>query len=707
MLIKMKEMLNFFKSIDKSVPLKISLQYFVISFFWILLSDGIVHELITNNGILLIVSTLKGWVYIIVISIFLYFLLNKAFKKLEKAENTLIINYKELTIAHKELEAINRDLFESEEKLKQKYNELKVSEDRLNRAQAIACVGNWELDIVNQALWASEESFKLYDITYDSELIPLKLAQNLVHSEDRQRMDLALKQLISGDSDYNVVYRIIRHNDRQERIMHSLAKLEHDATGNPVKVLGVMRDITEGKLAEENIKQSHEELTALYEELAASDEELKEQFDQIHTLAYNDSVTGLPNRLWLQERLMGIIQSTSAKSALLFIDLDNFKNINDSFGHFFGDTVLVEMGKRLRKTVDENAFVARLGGDEFAIVITNVEMLEQVKEFAQSLLFLLETSFKEKDISIHLSASMGIAIYPDHANGFEELLKNADTAMYKAKKQGKNQYVIFDQAMNSELYTRVIMESNLRAAVDNNELLLYYQPIYCLKTNRIRGFEALVRWNSPVYGLVTPSLFIPLAEETGLILQIGKWVLHTACKFISHINQFRTKKLIISVNISVHQLAQQSFVEDVIEVLKENALDAEFLELEITESIWMEEVESKLEKIDALKKYGVKVAMDDFGTGYSSLTYLKKLPISILKLDKAFIDDISINKNDYDIVKSIIMLANTLGLTVVAEGVEEKDQFDCLIGLGCDLVQGYYISKPLPEEDIEQEYNFN
>lgn len=579
-MLKMKEMIRAFKNNLKIVPFKISFLYLIISFFWILLSDRVVHDFISNSGIQLLLNTIKGWVYVIVITVFLYFILSRAFKKLESAEKSLINNFNELTKAHEELEAVNIELSASEEKLVLKYEEL--------------------------------------------------------------------------------------------------------------------------KLAEQNIIQSHEELTTIYGELAASDEELKLQYDQIHKFAYNDSITKLPNRLSLQEKLTEILQTTCAKVAFVFIDLDNFKYINDSFGHFFGDAVLAEIGKRLSNTVDADSFVARLGGDEFAIVMTNVEILERLKEFARDLLLMLETSFKEKDISIHISGSIGIAIYPDHADGFEELLKNADTAMYKAKKQGKNQFVIFDQSMNLELFTKVTMESNLRTAVDNNELLLYYQPVYCLKTHKIRGFEALARWNSPVYGMVSPAVFIPLAEESGLISRIGKWVLQTACKFIRRLNDSRTEKLIISVNISVYQLTHDNFVDEVLNVLNENGLNTEYLELEITESILMEDVESNLEKIDTLKKYGIRVALDDFGTGYSSLTYLKKLPISILKLDKAFIDDIAVNKTDNDIVKSIIILANTLNLSVVAEGVEEKDQLDCLVEFGCDMIQGYYISKPLPENEVEQ-----
>lgn len=677
----MRDVLKALKSKSKMLSFKISLIYFVVSFFWILFSDRIVHSLFKDSGTELMLNTFKGWFYIIIISVVLYILLSRAFKSLEEA---------------------NKELYLSEQKVNQKYEELKVSEDRLNRAQSIAHVGNWEIDIINQTFWASEEAFKLYGLPNDSPYISLISVQKMVVQEDRPMMDLALKELISDNKDYDVEFRIIRGDDNQLRIMHSIAKLERDINIPKVKVLGVVRDITEEKQADQRIKQSNEELKYLYEDLAATDEELKHQLYQIHKLAYDDSITGLPNRLWFQKKVTEIIQSGSDKAALYFIDLDNFKNVNDSFGHSFGDTVLIDIGDRLANTVGDNAIVARLGGDEFAIIMNESEQLEQIDAFARGLLKKLETSFKEKDIDIHLTTSIGVAIYPDHALSFEELLKNADTAMYKAKKQGKNQYVIFDQSMNQEFYKKIAMESNLRSALDCNEIFLYYQPVYNLKTNKICSFEALARWKSAMYGMVSPVEFIPLAEETGLILQIGEHVLRTACGFIKRINASSTEKIMISVNISIYQLMQNNFVTDLLQVLDDNELDAEYLELEVTESILIENTELILKKMEELKKHGIKVALDDFGTGYSSLTYLKKLPISILKLDKAFIDDITINSTDNNIVRSIIMLANILDLAVVAEGVEDKEQFDCLAGYGCDMIQGFYISKPLPEHDVEK-----
>lgn len=697
---KFEKILQNLKNRLNKFPIKISLLYFLISFLWILLSDNVVQTIFGSGSLRLTASTIKGWIYVIIITVFLYILLNRAMKRLESTENDLLRNYQELSLTHEELEAVNQKLTLSKKRLKQKYDELKISEDRLIRAQAMAHVGNWELDLVKQIFWVSYETLRIFGIPNTSQFISYEEVRSTIHSEDKSRIDIALHQLIAGNSEYDVEFRIIRQNDQQERVVHATAKLEYDAVGIPVKVLGVLRDITEEKQAQLNIKQQNEELTSLYEEMAASDEELKQQFGKIHTLAYKDLVTGLPNRLSLQERLTQSIRASSGKVALLFIDLDNFKYINDSFGHFFGDSVLAEMGKRLTDIIDNNAFVARLGGDEFAIIFSDIEDLEQVNKCAKKLLLNLVTSFRENDISIHISASIGIAVYPDQAGSYEELLKSADTAMYEAKKRGKNQFVIFDQSMNQKLYEKVAMESNLRAAIDQNELMLYYQPVYSLKQNKVHGFEALIRWKSSVYGMVAPSVFIPLAEESGLIIQIGKWVLQKACEYISRLNASRKEKLTISVNISVYQLVQESFVEDVLLILKKNNLDAELLSLEITESILMEDMETNLKKINTLKKYGIKISLDDFGTGYSSLTYLKKLPISILKLDKAFIDDIALNQADSNIVKSIIILANILNLTVIAEGVEEKDQYDCLAEFGCDMIQGYYISKPLPEDEV-------
>ncbi len=677
----------------KFLPLKVCTFYFIASFLWILFSDKIASDLFVDREMLLIANTYKGWVYVAVITVILYALMKSALNSLQKAEKELTESYSELSAAHEEIG---------------------ISEDRLKRAQEIAHVGNWEMDIAAQTIWASEEAFRLYGFVYDSPYISLKAVQSVVHPQDRPAMDMALRQLITENKHYEGEFRILRENDQQERIMHSLAKLEFNDSGKPVKVLGVVRDITEAKTAELELKQSHEELTALYEELTASDEELRQQFDELshhqtllrkseerlHKMAYHDSVTGLPNRLWLEEKITGIIENSPSNFAVLFIDLDNFKNINDSFGHFFGDAVLNEIGKMLTHVTEDNAIVARLGGDEFAVVLAGMEYIGEAEEYAQKLLVRLDTNFKRKEIDMYLSASIGVTIFPEHGTCFEELLKNADIAMYKAKNLGKNRYVFFNQEMNSEIYMKVAMESNLRAAIDKGELILYYQPVYDLKTRKISGFEALIRWSSPVYGMVMPYKFIPLAESSDLILQIGRWVLRTASRFISRFNSTRDEKLTVSVNISIRQLAHENFEDEVLEVLKEAGMEAEYLELEITESVLMEDVESKLEKIERLKNHGIRFALDDFGSGYSSLTYLRKLPISILKLDKGFIEDIENNKTDTDIARSIINLAHILELKVVGEGVETKEQFDCLDRYDCDVIQGYYISRPLPEDEL-------
>ena len=464
-----------------------------------------------------------------------------------------------------------------------------------------------------------------------------------------------------------------RLNDRQERIMQSVAEVEYDEGGQPKKVLGVIRDITESK----------------------------ENEIRIYNMAYSDVLTGLPNRLKLEETVKGVVSGSTANIALLFIDLDDFKYINDTFGHLLGDDVLKVTAQRLLSVIENKDFLFRLGGDEFAILLMDTGKQEILKEYVRRILNSMKIDFCIKNIEVQITASIGIAYYPEHGSDFEELMKNADTAMYEAKSLGKNCYTVFDHSMNALLYEKVRMESKLRNAVINNEFVLYYQPLYSLSSGTIFGLEALVRWNSPTYGLVSPVDFIPFAEETGLIIHIGKWVLKAACEYINKLRCIGLGDITVSVNISVRQLAQENFVESVLETIDETGIDAARLQLEITESVLMENIESNLKKIDLLKKHGISIALDDFGSGYSSLTYLKRLPISTLKVEKTFIDEIERDRTKSDIAKAIIMLAHTLKLKVVAEGVETREQLDCLAAYGCDLIQGYYISRPLPEEAVE------
>lgn len=464
-----------------------------------------------------------------------------------------------------------------------------------------------------------------------------------------------------------------------------------------------------------SLSENNEELTQLYEELTASDEEMKQQYDEIIMineqiqlseeklayLAYHDSLTGLPNKLSLYEETKIIFDNQSLRTALFFIDIDNFKYVNDTMGHAFGDRLIVKVSEYLTGILREHAYLYRIGGDEFIIIWRGMKKEERVEEYAATILTDFLKSFDPDDSDIHISLSIGISIYPSHASNLEELLKYADIAMYQAKQAGKKGYIVYDHTMNEIFMERVLIEKHLRKALILNEFEVYYQPQLDIKTKRITGFEALLRWNSPKLGRVPPMKFIEVAEDTHFILPLGTWVLHEACAFLARLEQAGYGKMDISVNISVLQLLQENFVDLILELLDTYKIEPEYLELEITETILVESFEHIILKLQTLRSHNIRIALDDFGKGYSSLNYLKQLPITTLKVDKSFIDGITETRED-EFVGYIIALGKYLGMCVVAEGVEIQCQFDYLARYDCDKIQGFLFCRPVPEEEIWQ-----
>ncbi|MGE5614121.1 MAG: EAL domain-containing protein [Bacillota bacterium] len=465
---------------------------------------------------------------------------------------------------------------------------------------------------------------------------------------------------------------------------------------NLIEILGI--DITDRVDQEKKLRDSFKELTLVYDELAATEETIRQ-------LAFKDSLTGLPNRNALCDVMKKILsmKGKPRKCALINLDLDNFKYINDSYGHSAGDALLVEIGKRLREAFSKNNTVARLEGDEFAIFLDNIRSNKELNEKVNMLNAIFSEPFTVLGKQVHITASGGISIYPEDADCMEEMLKKSDMAMHNAKNDGKNKYTFFRHEMTDELTERINMENGLHKAIEENEFVLFYQPQVDLATGNIRSFEALIRWKHPVHGIILPLKFIGIAEETGLIIQIGKWVLKNACEFIKRINDRMQSNFRISVNISVMQLMQDDFVDTVTGILKQTGLDPEFLELELTESKLVESIDFNLKKLQELRDKGVKISIDDFGKGFSSLSYLKQLPINTLKIDKSFVDDIPEENN---MIESIIHIGHQRKLVVVAEGVESKEQIEYLIRHKCDMVQGYFFSKPIPEEDVEKLFQY-
>ena len=428
--------------------------------------------------------------------------------------------------------------------------------------------------------------------------------------------------------------------------------------------------------------------------------ERKQYMEKIHHLAYFDSLTGLPNRAYilneLQERLAQYASGTRIGS-VFFIDVDNFKVINDTHGHSFGDRMLVEIAGRLGTLDSSSLLLSRLGGDEFLILSAETAEEAEVEALGDQILALFKEPISIDNISFHLTCSIGVAIYTRDGRTVEEILKHADLAMYKAKNRGRNQYVLYDSSMVVELSQRTEMEKRLREAYKNSEFLLHYQPQVDAKSGRIVGIEALIRWNSPSHGLISPGKFIPVAEEIGLINEIGKWVIEGSFAFA---RSLLDKGLCVSCNVSPVQLKQSNFVEDVIEAFDRFGLKEGSVALEITESCLVESFSETYAKLAALRAHGILIYLDDFGTGYSSLNYMKSLPIDVLKIDKSFIDNITADGVDGHIVKTIVSLAQQIGLKVIAEGVEVKEQQTYLTACGCNAIQGYLFSRPVPAADL-------
>lgn len=426
----------------------------------------------------------------------------------------------------------------------------------------------------------------------------------------------------------------------------------------------------------------------------------KEAEKLIEHMAYYDYLTGLPNRRLFQLKAQEVImqaQKNDELFAVLFIDLDHFKNVNDSMGHLVGDKLLKIVGERLEKCVRQNDFVARLGGDEYAILLTSVHLAE-VEKVAARIVDNISQSFNFENLEVFVTPSIGISMFPQDGYDYDTLVNNADSAMYVSKNNGKGTYSFFTEESHYDMQEQTTLEMDLRQALHNEQFELHYQPQVCLKTGQVTGLEALVRWNHPEKGMISPARFIPIAEETGLIISIGQWVLETACEQVQKWQNGGLPPIQISVNVSARQFRQSSFIRLVKETLVKTGLHPTHLNLEITESMTTDVNNCQL-MLRQLRDIGINVSIDDFGTGYSSLSYLSDFPITHLKIDQVFVQNLSTSKRA--IVKTIITLAKSLNLNVIAEGVETDDQMQFLKNLKCDSMQGFYYSKPLPTDQIE------
>lgn len=553
---------------------------------------------------------------------------------------------------------------------------LQRNQERLSQAQQIAKLGYWELDLKSGQVHCSDELFWVLGMEPGSQVTTLADYLKMVHPHDQPLVREAIDTALQSHQPYELEHRIYRP-DGTALTVHQQGRIVLDSEARAETLLGTIQDITERKAAEELI-----EYQALY-----------------------DALTDLPNRRLFNDHLSHAISLAGQQQkllAVLFIGLDRFKVVNDTMGHAAGDVLLREMANRLKGKVGESVTIARFGADVFAVLLEGLEQSAEVDSYVSMLMAQLAVPVSLQGQELFITSSCGIALYPHDGEDAEALLKAADTAMFRAKEAGGQQYQYFTADMNALAQRRLQIETDLRKALEREEFQLFYQPQVDAGTRRIVGMEALIRWFHPEQGMISPLDFIPVAEDSGLIVPIGEWVLRTACRQTRQWNELYGLKLRVGVNLSGRQFSQPDLVKVVQGEICASGLPHECLDLEVTESTAMEDIDGCIATLHKFKEMGIYSSMDDFGTGYSSLSYLQQMPLHTLKIDRAFVKDICGNGENGAIARAIIAMAHSLGMEVIAEGVETEEQLVFLRDHGCDLIQGFYISKPLDTAAFER-----
>jgi diguanylate cyclase (GGDEF)-like protein/PAS domain S-box-containing protein len=561
--------------------------------------------------------------------------------------------------------------------------QLGETKESLDRAQRIAHMGNWDWQIGENRLFWSEGIYRLFGVSPAEFGASYEAFMARVHPADRNAVEAAVHRALETGTSYEIDHRIVRP-DGAVRIVHESAEVLLDTQGRPIRMIGTVQDVTAWKQAEQA---------------------LQEKDAHLEYVAYHDALTGLPNRALLIDRLTHATSRADRagkRVALLFIDLDRFKTINDSLGHAVGDAVLQAAADRLKALVREEDTLSRLGGDEFVMLIEDLRDSQDAVGVARKIIQALEKVLAIGNYPLHISASIGISLYPQDGKDAETLMKHADAAMYKAKESGRNTFHFYEQGITERAMRRIQLESSLRSAFERRALEVYYQPVVNLESRRICGVEALLRWHDPEEGAIPPDHFIPLAEDTGLIIPMGEWVIREACLALKKWDEqgIPLDGFSMHINLSGKQLLQKELPRRMADMLAETGVSPERIVLELTESSIMESETVGLDILTALRRIGVSIAIDDFGTGHSSLSRLKQLPISELKIDRSFIRDIGEDAGGAAIVQTIVALSANLDLSVIAEGVEHAGQEAFLLRHGCLLAQGYYYARPMPEHEL-------
>jgi len=575
-------------------------------------------------------------------------------------------------------------------------DELRSSQARLDNAQRIARLGHWEWDIESDTANWSLEVARMFG--FDKRLLMGSMDSlfSKVDPNKRKEIQLDTELAVEAAKPITLEFNIQGEKGADVRSVRLEAEPKIDGDGNCTHMLGTVQDITEAAHAQK----------------------------QIHDLAYYDLVTGLPNRAQLRKNLSQALRLSERQNnqfALFFLDLDHFKQVNDTLGHDAGDDLLRQVSERLSNVlresdthslpetatgeagaVEASDTVARIGGDEFVVLLGSITRPEDAARVATRIGEAVSAPYTITDIEVEVTTTIGISVYPADGRDSETLMKHADVAMYHAKENGRNGYQFYSTEIHEHALSRFSMERELKLAIEENQLSLLYQPKFDMLTGQTIGVEALARWNHPQRGAISPTDFIPLAEETGLIMPLGRWVLNEATRQVQEWKDEGLGTYSVAINCSPAQFTKGNMISDISDALSASGVDPSLLEIEMTENLFLHNIENGIQMLTALKELGVQIAIDDFGTGVSSLSYLKRLPVDKLKIDRAFVEELHVDKGDEAIVSALVTLGHRLGLKIVAEGVENEEQFQILRKFNCNEIQGFYFSYPLSATEFEQ-----
>jgi len=653
----------------KKLPLRLIIIYILASTFWIFFSDKFLGLIIDDTKMLINLAIFKGWLYVMLTAGLLYFLIHRYVATIQELLT-------KLAATSQDMEEMENKLAITAEELRDKEKKIITSEERYRLIAEGTNDGIWDLDLLTNEMYLSDKWKVILGLESNILENYSEFWKNLIHPEDINMVKEKLYNHLQKQTPYYACEYRLRVTGEEYKWVLVRGKAIFDEQGKPKRMAGSLTDITEQKKNEE----------------------------MLYHMAYYDQLTGLPNRFYLLAQLGSEIKNknkTGQKGALLLLRLDNIRLINDSLGHDYGDLLLNKIAQKLRTILPEEIIVARFGGNEFCILLPEIRDTGEINLITEQILQLSDQPWTLEEKEYFVGGNIGITIFPDEGKDVKKLLKNADIAMHQAKKLGKKSYQFYTKSMNKKFLKRINMENDLRRAIENEEFVIYYQPIINLKNGAIVGMEALIRWLHPSKGFISPGQFIPLAEETELITLIDEWMLRTVCWQNKIWQEKGYQPINISINISALQFQDKNLIKKINKILAETGLEPQYLTLEITERIAMQDLNSTIKIINKLQELGLKISLDDFGTGYSSLNYLKQMPINTLKIDKSFIYDLSQDINAKAVAETIIVLAHKMQLSIIAEGVETQEHLEFLQKHKCDKAQGFLFSKPLPTEKVQ------